>query len=60
MKEARDEMDRRNDLVLVERLVQEGWSQADIEAALSDREERPSRVREALRRLLGGEARKAA
>lgn len=60
MEERQPDTDRRHDLARVERLVQEGRSQAEIESALGDRHEGLASVWDALRRLVRAETRKAA
>ncbi len=60
MEEQQIGSDRRHDLARVERLVQEGRSQTEIETALGDRPEGLGGVWEALRRLVGAETKKAA
>jgi hypothetical protein len=57
---APESVDRRHELVRVERLLQEGRSQAEIEAALDTGEGRPSSVVRLLCRVLRVETRKAA
>ncbi len=60
MGQEKPDTDRRHEIALVERLVQEGRSQAEIETALDHTVEKLGTVRETLRRLLGATSKKAA
>jgi hypothetical protein len=60
MQQEQNETDRRHDLLLIERLVQEGRSQVEIEAALNSRGAGTDSVGQKVRRLFRRPTKQAA